>query len=219
MIATITPTKWPTSIASLLLTGELFFSLKATAPPERLKAIEGLRIRFESVRGKRPNIMLEWTDGTFAGKEQVEEGLKQMLDGFDQMYWSLIASPPLDSGADITKIEPLTNGEAKVYSSGQNSKVVITIDKENIPRHYTLDTPGMNGTIDLRYVSAPKPVAGDLRRISAMDVSERIGTTIINIKLELDYQAAGEFYVPKHVSYELGGRLHFVNGVFQLLRL
>jgi hypothetical protein len=138
-------------------------------------------------------------------KEQLEDGLKQMLDGFDQMYWSLVATPPIHSAAEITKMESLANGGAQVYSSSQNIKVVITVDKENTPTHYTLDSPTLKGTIDLRYVPAPMPIPGDLRRISSMDVSEHIGTSVINVKLDFDYQAVDGFYVPALFSYDVGG--------------
>jgi hypothetical protein len=128
-----------------------------------------------------------------------------MLGGFYQAYWSLVASPPIGSAAEISKIEPLPDGGAKVYTSSQSSSVVITVDKENVPTHYKLETPALNGSVDLRYLPAPKPIPGDLRRISNMDVSEQIGTSIINIKLNLDYQAVDGFYIPAHISYDVGG--------------
>jgi len=71
--------------------------------------------------------------------------------------------------------------------------------------HYTLDSPAMNGTIDLHYVSSPKPVPGDLRRISSMDASEQIGNSTMNVTLSLDYQAVDGLYIPSHVSYNIGG--------------
>lgn len=182
-----------------------FAAMKLSPPAERLKAIQGLNIRSQAIRGKSPNITFEWTGGVLSNKEQFEDGLRQMLGGYYQMYWSLLASPLVDNAADITKIEPLPDGGARVYSSSENSNVVINVDKENTPTHYTLDTPALKGTVDLRYIPAPKPVAGDLRRISGMDVSAQIGTSIMNVKLDLDYQVVDGFYVPGHVSYDVGG--------------
>jgi len=127
------------------------------------------------------------------------------LGGFYQLYWSMVASSPIGDAAEIAKIEPLPDGGAKVYSSSQNANVVITVDKENTPTHYTLDSPALNGTIDFHYIPSPKPIPSDLRRISSMDASEQIGTSIINVKLALDYQAVGGFYIPGHVSYNVGG--------------
>lgn len=182
----------------------LFASMKLNVPAERLKAIQGLNIRSQSVRGKSPVLAFKWTAGDLNDKEKLEDGLRQMLDGFDQIYWSLIASPPIDGAAEITKIEPHANGGAEVYSSSPNAKVVISVDKENIPTHYVLDIPGMNGTVDVGYTPSANPVPGDLRRITTLTTSERMGTSIINLKLDLDYQVVNGFYVPKHVMYDLG---------------
>jgi len=117
----------------------------------------------------------------------------------------MLASSPIDNEAEITKIEPLPDGGAKVYTSSQNTHVVITVNKENTPTHYTLESPALNGTIDPHYIPSPKPVPGDLRRVSSLDVSEQIGTSIMNVKLALEYQAVGGFYIPGHVSYDVGG--------------
>jgi len=38
-----------------------------------------------------------------------------------------------------------------------------------------------------------------------MDLTEQIGTSTMNVKLSLDYQAAEGFYVRMHVSYCLVG--------------
>jgi hypothetical protein len=181
-----------------------FAAIKMNVPPDRLKAIQGLSIRTQAVRGKSPNFAFDWTGPALANKEEFEDGIKQMVGGFYQMYWSLVAAPPLRNASDISKIEPLPDGEAKVYSSSQDTTVVITVDRENTPTHYTLNSPALSGTVDLHYVLSPKQIPGDVRRISSMDVSEQLGTSILNIKLNLDYQTVQEFYVPADVSYDLG---------------
>jgi len=181
-----------------------FSAMKLNPAADRLKALQNLNIRSQAARGKSPNITFEWTT-VLDSKEQLEDGLKQTLGGFYQLYWSMVASSPIGDAAEIAKIEPLPDGGAKVYSSSQNANVVITVDKENTPTHYTLDSPALNGTIDFHYIPSPKPIPSDLRRISSMDASEQIGTSIINVKLALDYQAVGGFYIPGHVSYNVGG--------------
>lgn len=183
----------------------LFASLKVTPPAERLKTLSGVNIRFLSVRGKSANITFEWSSGTIDKREQFEEGMKQMLGGWDQMYWPLFATPLIGNAAEITKVEPLADGGAEVYISSPDTKVVVTVDQENLPKHYTVDSPVIKGTMDVRYVPSPKPVAGDLHRISGMDVAERIGTSTINVKIGLDYQEVSEFYIPKNISYDVGG--------------
>lgn len=182
-----------------------FAAVKLNLAADRLKAIHNLKIRSQAARGKSPKITFDWTSGTLDNKQQFEDGLKQTLGGFYQMYWNIVASSPISDAAEIAKIEPLPDGGAKVYSSSQNTNLVISTDKENTPTHYTLDSPAMNGTIDLHYVSSPKPVPGDLRRISSMDASEQIGNSTMNVTLSLDYQAVDGFYIPSHVSYNIAG--------------
>jgi hypothetical protein len=182
-----------------------FSALKQNPAADRLKAIQDLKIKTQAAREKKPEVTFEWAGGALNNKEQFEDGLKEMLGGFYQIYWSMVASSPVDSAAEITKIEPLPNGEVKVYFSSPNTNLVITADRERTPTHYRLDSPAMNGTIDLRYVASPKPVPGDLRRISSMDLSEQIGNSTMNVTLDLDYQAVDEFYIPKHVSFGIAG--------------
>jgi len=182
-----------------------FIAMKLNPPTERMKALQGLDIRFQSVRGRSSNITFEWTSGALDNKQQFEDYLKLILNGFGKMYWSLAASAPIGSAFEISKIEPLPDGGATVYTASGSTSIVITVNAENTPTHYILDSPVLKGTIDLSYRPAPKPVPGDLRRISSVDVSEHIGTSIINGKLDLDYQAVDGFYVPGHVSYDFGG--------------
>jgi hypothetical protein len=182
-----------------------FSALKLNLAADRLKAIENLKIRTQAARGKKPDITFEWAGGALDNREQFEDGLKQTLGGFYQVYWSMVASSPISNAAELAKIEPMPNGELKVYTSSQNANLAITTDKERAPTHYRLDSPAMNGTIDLRYAASPKPVPGDLRRISSMDLSEQIGNSTMNVSLSLDYQAVDGFYIPRHVSYNIGG--------------
>jgi hypothetical protein len=182
-----------------------FSALKLNPAADRLKAIQDVKIRSQATRGKKTGVTFKWASGSLDNKEQFEDGINQMLGGFYQMYWNIVASSPLSNAAEISKIEPLSDGGAKVYSSGQNTNLVIITDKENTPTHYTFDSPAMSGTIDLHYVASPKPVPSDLRRISGIDTSEQIGTSTMNVKLSLDYQAVDEFYVPRHVSFDLVG--------------
>ncbi len=182
-----------------------FNAVKLNPAPDRLKAIQNLKIRSEAARGKSPKVTFEWAGGSLDNKEQLEDGLKQVLGGFYQVYWNMIASSPISNASELSKIEPLPDGGVKVYTSGQNINVFLIADKERTPTHYTIDSPSMNGTIDLHYASSPKSVAGDLRRISSMDLTEQIGTSKLNVKLVLDYQEVDGFYVPKHVRYDLVG--------------
>ena len=117
----------------------------------------------------------------------------------------MIAASPVANAKDLSKVEPLPDGTAKVYSSTENIKVVMTIGKDSIPTHYSMESALMNGTVDPHYTSSPRPVPGDLRRISSVAITEQLGTSTMNVNLSLDYQNVDGFYVPKHVSFDLVG--------------
>lgn len=182
-----------------------FSAMKLTLPADRMKVIEGLKIRSRAVRSKTPEFTFDWTTGPLDSSEQFVSGLKQMMGGFYQAYWPMIAGSPVKDATDISKVEPLPNGAAKVYSSAGDTKVVMTVDGESTPTHFTMESPAMNGTIDPHYVASPKPIPGDLRRISGLDVTEQIGTSTMSVKLTLDYQEVDGFYVPKHVAFDIAG--------------
>jgi hypothetical protein len=182
-----------------------FSSMKAEIAADRLKTIQGLKVRAHAKRGKLTDLEFDWAAGPLDTKDQIENGLKQMVGGFYQMYWPMVASSPIASAADVSKVEPLPDGGAKVYTSSANTSVIMTVDKENTPTHYQMESPALNATFDAQYIPAAKPVPGDLRRISSLDVKELIGTSSINLGLALDYQAVEEFYVPRHISFNVSG--------------
>jgi hypothetical protein len=182
-----------------------FTALKSTPSEDRLKILQGVKIRSRAVRGKSPEITFDWTAGPLSSSEQLESGLKQTLGGFYQIYWPMVASSVIKDASELAKIEPLPNGGANVHMSDHDTKVDMTVDKESAPTHYTLDSPAMKGTIDLHYTPTPNPVPGDIRRISSLDLSEQVGTSIMNLGLSLDYQVVDGFFVPKHAAFNISG--------------
>ena len=69
----------------------------------------------------------------------------------------------------------------------------LTIDKDGVPAHYTVDGPGMKGMIDLHYLTSAPQTPGDARRISSLDLTEQIGSSTINMGISMDYQAVDMF--------------------------
>lgn len=64
----------------------IFSAMKVNPAPDRLKVIQNLNIRSHSVRGNSPDITFDCASGALNNKEQIEDGLKQTLGGFYQMY-------------------------------------------------------------------------------------------------------------------------------------
>ena len=183
----------------------LFASLKTSVPPERLKAVQGLVAHVQSSPSKIPTITFDWTAGVINEKDQMESSIRQMVSGFYQMYWSMFADSPLKSGTEIKKVEPQPDGGHILYTETANSTTNITLDKNNVPVHYTFSAPTMSGTIDPTYTPSPNPVPGDLRRLTGIKVSNHVGTSTMDVDVTLDYQSVGGFYVPQHATFAVGG--------------
>lgn len=183
-----------------------FAALKTTVPADRLKALQGLTTHVQTTRGKMAEFTFDWAGGVLDKKEEMEAGIKQMVGGFYQMYWPMIASFPIHNSAEVNRIEPQPDGGATIKVIDQSGSLVLTTDKDYVPVHYTFDTPALKGTIDSEYTASPNPVPGDLRRINTMKVSEQFGTSMsVNMSLDLDYQAVGGIYIPQHVTFDLPG--------------
>jgi hypothetical protein len=182
-----------------------FGSLKVDLPEDRAKVLQGLKVHSHAVRGKGAEIAFDWSAGELATKDKMEGGLKQMVDGFYQMYWPMLATKLIASGDEVKKVEILSDGSANIDVSSQNTNLVLTVDKSGSPTHWALESPAMKATIDPRYVTSPKPTPGDLRRISSVKVAERIGESSMNVQVDLDYQEADGFFVPKSASFDLLG--------------
>ncbi len=177
-----------------------FKSTRTTMSQNRMKSIQALKIHVRAVRDHVPELAFHWTQGKFAGSDQVEQLLKQSIGRFYQVYWSMFASPALKYAAVISKIEPQPDGTTKVFESDPNAYVVMTVDKHDAPIHYTMQSPSANGVVDAHYTPSPHPSAGDRRRISEVDVTEQSGASTMKVEVSMDYQPLGAFFVPGHVS-------------------
>ncbi len=174
--------------------------------PERMKVIEGLKVRSRAARDKQPEVTLNWAGGEPPqGKDRIDGGIRQMVSGFYQVYWNLIASSPVAPDMVFEKIEPLDDGQVKTYTSYAGGGIEVTVDKDHIPTHYSVNIPAMKARIDAHYTPSPTPVPGDLRRVTELDVSNQMGTGTMNIEMILDYQAVDGFYVPQHVTFNVVG--------------
>jgi hypothetical protein len=182
-----------------------FSSAKVTVPPERLQAIETMKVHVRAVRDETPEFSFNWPQTRPANANEVETALKQVIGGFYQMYWPLFASPAIKYTAVISKIEPQPDGSTKVYESDPNAYVIMTVDKHGTPIHYAMQSPAMNGTVDPRYTPAPHPVRGDRQRITSVDAVQQAGASTTHVQVTVDYQPLESYFVPRHVTYGLVG--------------
>jgi hypothetical protein len=180
-------------------------SMKQTVPDERLKLLNGLKVHSHAVRGKAPELTFDWAGGEITTKEQMEGGMKQIIGGFYQTYWSLFGSSLVKTGEEVKKIDLMPDGSASVNLSSGDTGLVATVSQDGSPTHMVLDSPAMKGTIDPQYVASPHPIPGDLRRLSSIKLIEQIGESHFNVDMTLDYQDAGGFSVPKNVLFDVIG--------------
>jgi hypothetical protein len=183
----------------------LFTALKQTPPADRLALLQALKIHSHAARGKETEITFDWAGGPVDGKEQIESGLKQTVSGFYQMYWPLLATALFKDAAELGRVEPLPDGSVKVYTVSEGNSLVVTVDKSGQPVHWVLDSAAMKGTIDPHFTPSPNPRLGDLSRISSLNVVEQIGTSSMNVKLDMDYQPVDKFFLPRKVSFGIVG--------------
>jgi hypothetical protein len=183
-----------------------FHTLKVEVPPERMKTIQALKIHMNAQRGKTAEVAFDWADGTpNGGQEQIESGLKQMVGGFFQFYWSMAAATFLQNPSEITKTEQIPYGALKIYTSSGETSTVIAVDKYFSPTNLVVEAPSMKINLDMQYLPSPKPTSGDLRRLSNIDVDEQIGASNIKAGIGFDYQSAGDFFVPQHILFNVPG--------------
>jgi len=183
----------------------LFTAMKQSPPPDRLAALKSLKVHSHAVRGKDDEVTFVWAGAAIEGQDQIENGLKQTLSGFYQMYWPMLASPLLKDAKDLNKVEPLADGSANVYIGGEGESLIITVDRKAQPVHWVLDGAAMKGTIDPQFSPSPNPKPGDLSRISSLHVVENIGASSMNVKVDMDYQLVDRFYLPRNLSFGIVG--------------
>lgn len=184
---------------------DFYNAAKVKVPEERLHVIEGVQIHSTAVRNKTPELTFSWLNGQLDTKDQLESGIQEIVGGFYQSYWSLLAVPPIPRVTDISRIEPQPDGTNKVYESDANNRVVIDLDRRDTPTHYAFDTPAFKGTFDLQFVESPTPSPGDVRRLSDVHILANVGASSFNVGVRLDYQPVDGFYIPRHVTYEIVG--------------
>jgi hypothetical protein len=182
-----------------------FSSLKVKVPEARMQALNGLQIHYSAQRNKRPELNFNWVDGRADTAEQLEDGIKQMIGGFYQTYWPLMASTPIRKASEIGRVETQPDGTLKIFESDANNKVDIGLDKNFAPTHWNYDSPAYKGTFDLDFTDSPRPLPGDLRRLTKMHLVANTGASSMNVQIDLDYQPVNGTYIPHHVTYDIIG--------------
>ena len=87
-----------------------FSAVKVKVPDARMHALNSLQIHYSVARNKRPDVKFNWMDGRADTADQMEDGIKQMIDGFYQIYWPMMATTPIPNASEIKRVEPQPDG-------------------------------------------------------------------------------------------------------------
>ncbi|MBS1799489.1 MAG: hypothetical protein JSS95_06640 [Acidobacteria bacterium] len=173
--------------------------VKTDEAQARLKVLNDVRVHSKAARDKVPELTFDWGSGTFNAKEQMESAIKQMINGFYQMYWPLIGSFPLQKPSEVKKITQEADGLTLESVEG-NASIVLKANKDNLPIRYNVDSPVMKAVMEPSYSPSPNPIPGDRSRLTGLKATDQFGNSTINLVLSLDYQSLGGFNIPHKIT-------------------
>jgi hypothetical protein len=184
---------------------EVAKQLQQAAPEDRLKALDGMRAEIRAERGKEAEINISWQSGTPTNSMTLENSTRQMLTGFFQMYWSLFASSMGPMQKDIVQAETREGGGYTLHYSSAGTNVTEEIGADLVPTKVSTNSPVLKAEIRPHFSASANPVAGDLRRLTSLDFSGGVGTTVTNYRMEVDYETVESFHIPQRISVHLEG--------------
>lgn len=175
---------------------------------EILKKFDGFHIKVKALRGEKAQVSFVWDGNNVpATAEQLQEGMKQILQGFYQQYWAMLASSESIDVTGDSKVTVQADGGATVDTKQAGMEVLMTVDKDGVPGHFKVDSPATKGEMEPHYAGSPQPAPGDLRRIVGLDVTQEIGTTSMQVKEIMDYQPLDKYFIPDHLRVTVGGAM------------
>ena len=184
---------------------EVVKELKQTVPEDRLKALDGMSVEVHALRAKPADITVSWLSGTPTNSATLEGATRQMLGGFFQMYWNMFASSLAPSQKDTVRAEVRDDGGYTLHFSSSGTSFTEEIDADLLPSKIMTNAPSTVTEMTLHFSASPNPVTGDLRRLTSVDFSNRIGTSVTNARFDVEYGTVGGFHIPQRLSVNLGG--------------
>jgi hypothetical protein len=167
-----------------------------------------MKARLEKLKATKIAIVssdADHTDVKFDPEDATAGGLRQQLQGFFQIFWSmsygrLLAVKP----GDHFELTTVPEGYV-VKSTAGATKVVINMDEKYRITGTTVESPQMSAE------ATPGFVAGEdgLLRLRRFDETIIFGESKVVIKVNLDYQRVGVYDIPQHVQMAVPGSYSF----------
>jgi hypothetical protein len=204
---------------ALYLTGPIPSSISCTAQLdwdgffERMKIEQTDVVKARIVKLKNVKISVisrdaEHTDVTVDAGElpanTLTDGLRQQLQGFFQMYWSLSYGQLMAKRGSTFQLTTTPEGYS-VKSAEGPMKVSIDMDKAYLITGFGLESQQINATVKPGF----KPGDDGLLRLRRIQETVDLGASKMVVDVSFDYQKLGAFDIPQHINMSLPGSFSF----------
>jgi hypothetical protein len=134
----------------------------------------------------------------------VTDGLRQQLQGFFQMYWSMSYGQLMAKRGSMFQLTALPEGYSMKSAAGP-MKVSIEMDKAYLITSFGLESPQLSATVK------PGFKHGDdgLLRLRSINETVDMGATKMFVNVSFDYQKVGVYDIPQHIDMSLPGSFSF----------
>jgi hypothetical protein len=134
----------------------------------------------------------------------ISDGLRQQLQGFFQIYWSIGYGQMLAKQEDHFELTAVPEGYQVTVASG-STKTSVEMDKAYLITRSTVESPEMNAIAKPGF----KPGEDGLLRLRSLDETVNFGSTKMVVSVSYDYQKVGVYDVPLHMNMALEGSFSF----------
>jgi len=187
--------------------------LKSTAVHESIDVLKQAKVKVHAERAQETRVDVAWPPGELANKEVLEEGMRKALSGFFRIYWPLDASSIAPTPDESPKVEARDDDGYLLRFDTADAQVSEEVDKRGVLTrlNYTSPPPIAGSTTNSRsttilvprFSEAPNDIPGHPRLLTAVDVTQQMGTTNVTVHVALDYQSAGGVHIPSHVTFAI----------------
>jgi hypothetical protein len=167
----------------------------------RLDKLKSVKISVVSRDANHTDVKVEGADSPSNG---ISDGLRQQLQGFFQIYWSVAYGQMLAKPEDPYELTAVPEGYKMTVTSG-STKSSVEMDKSYLITRSTMDSPEMNAVAKPGF----KPGDDGLLRLRSLDETINMGATKMVVNANFDYQKVGIYDVPLHMNMALAGSFSF----------